>query len=228
MSDTFQRARTADQRAERVGAILAAARSMLEEMPVHEITLNGIARRSGFAPSNVLRYFDSREAVLLALVSSETEAWLDDLTTLQIPETGSLVDRCRSVAGDMARTMESHPRFCDLVSVQAAVLERNVSSETVLAFKSESVEQLQRLADWQETALPELAGEPLQVSLRLATRAVLIAGALWAQSRPAPAVAAKLADHPELLQMQAPFVRGTEETVSLLLFGAASIATGNS
>ncbi len=228
MSDTFQRARTAGQRAERAGAILAAARSILEEMPVHEITLNGIARRSGFAPSNVLRYFDSREAVLLALVSSETEAWLDDLTALPLPEGGSLVDRCRSAAGDIARTMEAHPRFCDLVSVQVAVLERNVSSETALAFKSESVEQLQRLADWQETVIPELAGNPLQVSLRLATRTVLIAGALWAQSRPAPDVAAKLADHSKLLRMQAPFVRGTEETLSLLLFGAVSIATRNS
>jgi AcrR family transcriptional regulator len=45
---------------------------MLTEMPVAQITLNELSRRVGLAKSNVLRYFESREAVLLELLDS---AW---------------------------------------------------------------------------------------------------------------------------------------------------------
>ena len=61
----FQRARSEEQREARRQAILGAAAAMLAEMPVAEITLNELSRRVGLAKSNVLRYFESREAVLL-------------------------------------------------------------------------------------------------------------------------------------------------------------------
>ncbi|MEU6392218.1 hypothetical protein [Streptomyces sp. NPDC046939] len=34
-------------------------------MPVAKVSLNGLSRRVGLAKSNVLRYFESREAILL-------------------------------------------------------------------------------------------------------------------------------------------------------------------
>lgn len=36
---------------------------MLSEMPVAKLSLNELSRRIGLAKSNVLRYFESREAV---------------------------------------------------------------------------------------------------------------------------------------------------------------------
>src|SRR6185295_16951299 len=51
--------------------ILDTAAAMLEEMPVSELSLNELSRRVGLAKSNVLRYFDSREAVLLELLDSQ-------------------------------------------------------------------------------------------------------------------------------------------------------------
>ena len=52
---------------------------MLAEMPVAEVTLNELSRRVGLAKSNVLRYFESREAVLLELLSSADQDWLTQL-----------------------------------------------------------------------------------------------------------------------------------------------------
>ena len=49
---------------------------MLAEMTVAEVTLNELSRRVGLAKSNVLRYFESREAVLLDLLGSEWQEWL--------------------------------------------------------------------------------------------------------------------------------------------------------
>ena len=54
---------------------------MLAEMPAAEITLNELSRRVGLAKSNVLRYFESREAVLLELLDSMWQDWLADLET---------------------------------------------------------------------------------------------------------------------------------------------------
>jgi DNA-binding transcriptional regulator YbjK len=76
---TFQRARSAEQREMRRRAILDAAAGMLAEMPVAEVSLNELSRRAGLAKSNVLRYFDSREAVLLELLNSAWQEWLGQL-----------------------------------------------------------------------------------------------------------------------------------------------------
>ena len=66
----FQRARSEEQREARRRAILDAAAAMLTEMPLAQVTLNELSRRAGLAKSNVLRYFESREAVLLELLDS--------------------------------------------------------------------------------------------------------------------------------------------------------------
>src|SRR6202158_4734394 len=75
----FQRARSEEQREARRRAILGAATAMLAEMPVAEVTLNELSRRAGLAKSNVLRYFESREAVLLELLDSAWQDWLVQL-----------------------------------------------------------------------------------------------------------------------------------------------------
>src|SRR5215470_2837235 len=80
MATTFQRARSDEQRAIRRQTILDTATAMLEEMPVAELSLNELSRRVGLAKSNVLRYFDSREAVLLELLESLTGEWLEHLS----------------------------------------------------------------------------------------------------------------------------------------------------
>lgn len=54
--------------------ILAVTSEMLEEMPVAKVSLNELSRRL-VRKSNVLRYFESREAVLLQLLDAELHEW---------------------------------------------------------------------------------------------------------------------------------------------------------
>jgi AcrR family transcriptional regulator len=220
MAPTFHRARTAEQRAERATAILGAARDLLDELPVEAVTLNAIAARAGFAASNVLRYYDSREAVLLTLVADETEAWLADLLPSQPAGTAGIADRCRAVAATVAATLERHPQFCELISVQAAVLERNVRAETTAAFKATSTGQLGRAGDWLLGALPELAPLGRPAVLQLTARCIVIAGALWAQSRSNSRVAEHLGrtDQPSA-------VAAIADTLTLLFRGATAVSS---
>src|SRR5215216_717361 len=134
---TFQRARRPEQRAERRRAILDTAAAMLLEMPVADLSLNELSRRVGLAKSNVLNYFESREAVLLELASAELDGWVEDLASAlsDISPELPLAERTDLVVAAVVRRLALRPVLCDLISAQASVLERNVSTEVVLAYK---------------------------------------------------------------------------------------------
>src|SRR3954471_24733060 len=65
--------------AARRSAIITSAREMLVEKNVADISLRELSDRIGLAKSNVLRYFDSREAIFLEILDEEFQAWLADL-----------------------------------------------------------------------------------------------------------------------------------------------------
>src|SRR6476469_8596374 len=76
---SFKRARSEEQRTQRRRMILDTTAAMLAEMPVAQVSLNELSRRVGLAKSNVLRYFESREAVLLELLDAAWQDWLAQL-----------------------------------------------------------------------------------------------------------------------------------------------------
>ena len=131
---TFQRARSEEQRAVRRRAILDTARAMLEEMPVAALSLNELSRRVGLAKSNVLRYFESREAVLLELLDHFLQEWLTELagelaggTDEDLP----MAERAAAVAEILSRSLSGRVVLCDVFGAQGSVLEHNVCVEVV-------------------------------------------------------------------------------------------------
>ena len=52
---------------------------MLAEKNVADISLRELSTHVGLAKSNVLRYFDSREAIFLEVLDEEMQAWLADV-----------------------------------------------------------------------------------------------------------------------------------------------------
>ncbi len=122
----------------------------------------------------------------------------------------------------IAIEMANHQGFCELISVQAAVLERNVDVDTAVRFKTESVTQLERLAAWLTDAVPELADRDPKLPTAIAARSTLVAGALWAQSKATERLAEQLVDHPQLTPFRDDFVEATQQTLELLLKGAVS------
>src|SRR5262245_34455338 len=168
MGMTFQRARSEQQREVRRRAILDTAAAMLDEMPVAEMSLNELSRRVGLAKSNVLRYFESREAVLLELLDHDFRQWVaelsDELSTAIDPQRPAR-ERTDQLAAVFSRTLPRHTLLCDLVSAQAAVLEHNVSVEIVVRYKHSARDSLATLAELVRRHLPELGDRAWTICL---------------------------------------------------------------
>jgi AcrR family transcriptional regulator len=195
---TFQRARTEEQREIRRRAILDTASAMLDEMPVAALTLNELSRRVGLAKPNVLRYFESREAVLLELLDRLLQEWLtelaDDLAGAGIEENLPMAQRATAVAETLSRSLSGRVVLCDLFGAQSSVLERNVSVEVVTRYKRASLGHLSTMTALLQRYLPELGENATLFSLQT----MLTAGALPAYSTPPPSLQAAYEAEPDL------------------------------
>jgi AcrR family transcriptional regulator len=194
---TFQRARSEEQREIRRRAILDTAAAMLDEMPVAEVSLNELSRRVGLAKSNVLRYFESREAVLLELMDDFLGTWLvalaDELAA-GIDTSATSDVRARQLAEVLSQSLASRVVLCGLFGAQGGVLEHNVSIEVVKRHKRASLARLAATSDLLLVYLPEL-GENAQLFCLMS---LVSAGALSAYVPPPPSLLAAYADEPEL------------------------------
>ncbi|GGN06054.1 TetR family transcriptional regulator [Lentzea pudingi] len=214
---SFQRARTDEQRGERRRQILATAAAMLIEVPVADLTLTALSRRVCLAKANVLRYFESREAVLLALLEAEIADWIADLEPVAASN-GSVRERGDRLAELLATSLARRPVLCDLISAQATVLERNISAETALQHKRAVHGHLGMLVRLAGRHLPELGDED---AAALMQTVMLVAVAAWPGSRPPQAVLDAYAADPALAVMCVDFTevvrRAVEVTASGLL-----------
>ena len=215
----FQRARSEEQREARRQAILGAAAAMLAEMPVADVTLNELSRRAGLAKSNVLRYFESREAVLLELLDSAWQDWLAqldaELADAVVPG-APVASRADQLAAAVAASLTARPMLCDLISAQAAVLEHNVSPQVAAQYKRASIAGISALGALLLRSVPEL-GEP--DAFRLAGAAVMTAAALWPHTQPSAAMLAAYAADPALAAMRLDFTATLREVLEVLTAG---------
>ncbi|MFF0969873.1 TetR family transcriptional regulator, partial [Streptomyces sp. NPDC003703] len=112
----FRRARSAEQREARRRAILAAAAESLEEMPVGDVSLRELARRVGLSKTNVVRYFETREAVFFALLNQSFDQWLDGLPADLAAAAPSGPASPASVTDALARSLARRRLLCELLS----------------------------------------------------------------------------------------------------------------
>ncbi|MFF4974242.1 TetR family transcriptional regulator [Streptomyces sp. NPDC001083] len=215
---TFQRARSEEQREIRRQAILDTAAAMLDEMSVGEVSLNELSRRVGLAKSNVLRYFESREAILLELLDSAWKRLMGDLPGLLAagvrPEHG-VRQRGDAFATVFTRSLAERRVLCDLLSAQVGVLEHNVSAVVAARYKRAAIGNVDALAALARQYLPEL-GEGARL---FSAQAFMMAGAVWTHARPSPGMLAAYDADPSLAALRMDFAATLQEMVATLLAG---------
>ncbi|MEU4250510.1 TetR family transcriptional regulator [Amycolatopsis sp. NPDC026612] len=218
---TFQRARSAEQREERRRAILDTALAMLDEMPVAEMSLNELSRRVGLAKSNVLRYFESREAVLLELLDGALREWLaevaGELAAGADPDRPAR-ERGERFAAVVAHSLARRTVLCDLLGAQAAVLEHNVSADVVVRFKRSALTGLDAMAELLRSCVPEVGDEAAPVCLL----AMILTGGLWTHCRPSPSARAAFEADPALAVLHLDLAPALQNGLSLFIAGAVA------
>ncbi|MFJ4623435.1 TetR family transcriptional regulator [Streptomyces sp. NPDC088812] len=216
---TFQRARSEEQRSARRQSILRTAAAMLAEMPVSAMSLNELSRRVGLAKSNVLRYFETREAVLLDLLDQSAR----DMLAEEGEQLRSLVDardpldaRIEAAASGLTASFAARPMLCELLSAQAGVLEHNISIEVATRYKEGARDSLRGLAELLRHLFPELDRPRSEQGANLII--VLICG-LWTHTHPAPAVRAVYDADPSFAFMDSAFPDALHQALTVLLTG---------
>ncbi|MEU3729708.1 TetR family transcriptional regulator [Streptomyces sp. NPDC033538] len=220
----FQRARSEEQREIRRQAILDATVAMLEEMPIGEISLNELSRRAGLAKSNVLRYFESREAILLELLDRAWRQWAADLPALVragVDEDASVSRRAEQFAAVIAGSLAQRRILCDLLSAQAGVLEHNVSPQVAARHKRAAVANVADIAALAHQHLPELGNS----APRLTAVMIMAVGAVWTHARPSPAMLAAYEADPSLTAFKLDFVTALQEMLATLTAGTIARAS---
>ncbi|MFF3360372.1 TetR/AcrR family transcriptional regulator [Streptomyces misionensis] len=220
---TFQRARSEEQRELRRRAILDTTAAMLDEMPVGEVSLNELSRRVGLAKSNVLRYFESREAILLELLDRAWKQWLDDLPALlaaEIDPGAPVEERGDRLADVLARSLEGRRVLCDLFSAQAGVLERNVSAEVAGRWKRTAIGNVGAMAALVRRRLPELGDGAVAFCAQL----VMMAGTVWTHARPSAAMLDAYDADPSLAELRLEFTPALRDVLATLAAGTLARA----
>lgn len=206
------RARRPEDKAERRERLLATARAMLAEgHDLRTLTLSALARRAAMTKSNVYRYFETREAVLLELLRQEWTAWLAELAGPWPAAEGS-ADALDAAVGHLARTLAARRLLCLLASALPTVVEQNLGDEAIAAFKRESLALFETLAAALVARAPQLSPP---AATQLVHDAVAVLVGLYPLAHPAEA-AARAMRAPELRCFARDFAEDVERFLRAL------------
>lgn len=210
---TWQRARSPEQRQERIDSILAAAGRLLDDGGVEATGINAIAREAGLSKPGLYRYFESREAILLELCLAEVGAWSAAFTRRLRRYEGT--EDVRAVARTYADVLVKHPRLCVLLVSLATVLEQNVTVETVADFKRAFMAHAQPATEALVAVLPALDEDE---AFRAIGTLMMAASGMYPHAHPSPVVEEVLA-MPEFEGLAFEFKPSMEELARAYLNG---------
>lgn len=195
---------------------------MLRHRPVADISLRELSDGVGLAKSNVLRYFDSREAIFLEVMNDAWTAWLDEVEA----DLGSATSSPGSapyaketwVASTIATSLLGQPLLCELISVMGGVLEKNISIDFARTFKQRATTNTARLAQLVRAQLPDLSADATE---HFAGAVFVIVAGIWPYATPSEAVTTVMAEM-SLPTAEEMFTRGLTEGLVNQLVGLSA------
>lgn len=213
----FLRARSLEQKEERRRHLLDTAKELLREIPhVHDLGINELARRAQMTKSNVYRYFESGEAVLLEVLVEEYGLWTDELKAGLAH--GGLTKRAATVehiARTFAAVSVARPLLCRLTSILPSILEHNILEGRMLELKQALLAVRLETAREFHGFMPSVSASAFE---RFVHQALPLLIGLWPLSHPG-AVSAQVLQRPDLAALRYDFQRDLEDGLLMLLRG---------
>jgi AcrR family transcriptional regulator len=206
-----KRARSAEAKAERREAILAAARARFASGHPTDIAMLDVAAEAGVAKGTLYLYFKTKEELFLALLERDLEAWFDALDSAL--GTGRL--QAAALADVFVRSFADRPTLRRLLALLGPVIEHNVEYDRALRFK------------WRLAGRMTATGALLERhtvflrpgdGVRLLQHVHALAAGLQQQAEPAP-VMQRILEAPGMEVLRVEFDRELRSAVRALLTG---------
>lgn len=128
----FIRARSPEQKEQRLDEIKGAVRRQFAERPYHEITLTTIAEELGWSRANLYKYVTTKEEVFLLITADECDAYFAALLAA-LPEGTELSPA--DAADAWAGVADAHQEYFRLGDLLTTIVETNVTVERLMGFK---------------------------------------------------------------------------------------------
>ncbi|MBM6816158.1 TetR family transcriptional regulator [Olsenella uli] len=128
----FIRARSAEQKGQRLEEIKGAVRAQFQTRPYHEITLTTIADELGWSRANLYKYVSTKEEVFLLLAGDECDGYFEALLAALPEGCGLAPDVVAEVWAGIANAHQEYFRLGDLLTT---IIETNVTVERLACFK---------------------------------------------------------------------------------------------
>lgn len=132
----YQRARSPQQKAERMTAIMDAAESLFRDLPYHEINMGMIAKELGWSRSNLYKYAATQEEVFLSLQSRANAIYVNEL----VKALSDAPIENAEFAKIWANVTGHNSDFLRYQDILIAIIESNASLEKLVEFKRRFVE----------------------------------------------------------------------------------------
>lgn len=211
----YLRARSPEQKEERRRHLLDTAKALLLEIPdVHALGINELARKAEMTKSNVYRYFESSEAVLLDVLVEEFMAWHSDLLKA-LSRGGTRKGTIEHIARAFSATSAARPLLCRLTSIFPSILERNVSADRIAQFKHGLLAVRRETAINFHRCVPAIPVATFDKFIHFALPLMI---GLWPLAYPGE-VAATVMERTDLAALRYRFQRDLEEGMLMLLRG---------
>lgn len=159
----YQRARSPEQKAERMTAIMDAAEALSRQLPYHEINMGLIAKELGWSRSNLYKYASTQEDVFLSLHSRAMARFIDEAVEALA---GAPLEHAR-FARLWAQVMARQTDLLRYQDILISIIESNASLERLVEFKrafAQMIAPLELLLQ-EQTGLDETAAHDLYLRL---------------------------------------------------------------
>lgn len=142
--ESFARARSDEQKAQRLAEVKAVAKKQFAERPYHEITLTTIAEGLDWSRANLYKYVSTKEEIFLELDTDECHAYFEALLTALPEGCGFSADVVAEVWAGIANAHQDYFRLGEILS---GIIEANVGLERLIAFKHAYYEDMRAMSD---------------------------------------------------------------------------------
>jgi AcrR family transcriptional regulator len=214
-----RRARTDEQKIARRQDIVDVAWEVYQARRYDEISISEIARVAGLAKGTVYLYFDTKEALFLAVQEEQLAAWGDTLDAGLRDLAGR--DDVAAVGSLFCESLTSRPALTRLFSILHVILEHNIDYETALGLKWMLLYRIATTGAFLEACLSFL--EKGQGAHLLFQVYMFVIG-LQQLANPAPVIKKVIEQEPEMAAFDLDFAAECTSFMMTLLHGAKALS----